>query len=82
MIRKVLGAAVTVTLGLLLLAFRAAAPPTPSPAADALVLRDPSSPSIRFELGRVPRALGFVALGGTAALVALAAFGLARGLRH
>jgi len=69
-------------LALLLLAFRAAAPPTPSPAADALVLRDPSSPSIRFELGRVPRALGFVALGGTAALVALAAFGLARGLRH
>jgi len=69
-------------LALLLFAFQAAAPPIPSPAADALVLRDPSSPSIRFELGRVPRALGFAALGGSVVLVALAVMGLARGLRR
>lgn len=69
-------------LALLLLAFRAAAPRTPSPPTDALALREPSWPSVHFDLGRVPRRLGMAALAGAAALVALAAVGLARGLRH
>jgi membrane protease YdiL (CAAX protease family) len=67
-------------LGLLLLAFRAAAPAEPADATDALALRDPSSPSIRFDPRRVPRPLAAAALAGGAALVTLALIGLTRGL--
>jgi membrane protease YdiL (CAAX protease family) len=67
-------------LALLLLAVRAATGSAPARAADALVLRDPSSPSIRFDPRRVPPRLRTVALGGSAALFALAALGVARAL--
>lgn len=69
-------------LALLLLAIRAAAPRTASLSTDALVLRDPSTPSIRFDLERIPRPLGLAALAGAVALAALALVGLARGLRQ
>ncbi len=66
-------------LGLLLAAYHAVAPP-PAPAADALVLVDPASPSIRWEPARVPRALALAALLGAAALVLLGLAGLATGV--
>jgi hypothetical protein len=66
-------------LELLLLWFRAAAPAAPPDAAGALALRDPASPSIRFDPRRVPRPLATAALAGGATLVTLALFGLARG---
>ena len=65
-------------LGLLLAAYHAVAPP-PAPAADALVLVDPASPSIRWEPARVPRALALAALLGAAALVLLGLAGLVTG---
>jgi len=67
-------------LALLLHWFRAAAPPAPTDAAEALALRDPGSPSIRFDPRRVPRPLAAAALAGAAALVTLALLGLTRGL--
>ena len=65
-------------LGLLLGAYRAAAP-APEPAAAALVLVDPASPGIRWSAGRVPRGLAALAAAGLAALLLLALAGLVRG---
>jgi membrane protease YdiL (CAAX protease family) len=63
-------------LVLLLLALRAAAR-APSAPAEAVVLRDPASPSIAFSLARVPPPIRLLALAGAATLAALAALGLA-----
>lgn len=68
------------TLGVVALAYRAVTP-RPPPAADAVALRDPSSPSIRWHPSRVPRALVRTALGGVAVLLLLAVAGLAAGVR-
>ena len=57
-------------LALILLAY-AAATPRPAPASEALVLRDPADPSLRFSAARVPRPLAVAAGAGGALLVAL-----------
>ena len=49
------------------------ATPEPPPPGRSHVLRDPGDPSIRFRLGRVPRAFLFAALVGLLAFLALAA---------
>jgi len=66
-------------LALLVALYRAASPSPPEPGS-TVALRDPSSASIVFDPSRVPRALGAIALAGAAALLVLAALGLARGL--
>jgi membrane protease YdiL (CAAX protease family) len=68
-----------VALALLLLAIGAAGPRPPPRAEDALALRDPAAPSIRFDPGRVPRPLAAAAAGGVAVLVALSLLGLVKG---
>jgi len=67
-------------LALLLALYRAAAPSPPPAPGSGVALRDPASLSIAFDPSRVPRALAAFALAGAAALVVLAALGLARGL--
>jgi uncharacterized protein len=57
---------------LLLRAYRVATP-LPPPAEEALVLRDPEDPSLRFSPARVPRSLRLAALLGAFLLVALLA---------
>jgi uncharacterized protein len=57
-------------LALLLVAYRAATP-HPPPATDAVVLRDPGDPSIRFSPARVPRTLVRAMAAGAALLGAL-----------
>jgi hypothetical protein len=69
----------TVALALLLLAIAAAGPRPPPRAADAVALRDPAAPSIRFDPGRVPRPLAAAAAGGVALLLALSLLGLVKG---
>ena len=64
-------------LGLLLASYRAASP-APPPATDAVVLVDPSSPSIVWRPGRVPPVLAAAALAATASLVLLGIAGLIR----
>lgn len=65
-------------LGLLLGAYRAAAPPAPR--RDELLVRvNPSSPDLRWRPERVPRRLALLAVAGAAALVLLGLAGLVRG---
>lgn len=76
-------AAVTLALGAAALlvvgnAFRAATS-VPAPAADAVVLRDPGDPSIRFTLARVPPRLVVATLVGATLLAALLAADLLGG---
>jgi hypothetical protein len=66
-----------VALGILLAAYRAASP-APPPAADAVVLADPSSPSISWRPDRVPRGLAAALLAGIGALLLLALAGIIR----
>lgn len=66
-------------LGLLLFAYRAAAPP-PAPAAAAVERVDPASPDLGWRPGRVPRRLARLALAGGAVLALLALGGVARSL--
>jgi membrane protease YdiL (CAAX protease family) len=69
-----------VALALLLRAVAATSPRPPPTGQEAVVLRDPASPSIHFDPRRVPRPLAAVAAGGAAVLLALALLGVARGL--
>jgi membrane protease YdiL (CAAX protease family) len=71
----------TIALAGFLLAISAAGPRPPPPAGDAVALRDPTAPSIRFDPRRVPRPLAAAAAGGVAILLALALLGLAQGFR-
>ena len=66
--------------GVLLVALTAyrAATPQPPAAAAALVLRDPSDPSIRFSPARVPPGLAAAVVGGLALLAALLVLGALR----
>jgi hypothetical protein len=67
-------------LAYVLVRVREAAGPEAPRASDAVVLRDPSWPSIRFHPGRVPRPLRRAAVAGTAVLFGLAAVGVLRAL--
>jgi membrane protease YdiL (CAAX protease family) len=69
-----------VALAAVALAYRAATPAPPDPA-DALVLRDPASPSILWHPSRVPPPLARAALSGVALLLVLALAGLAASVR-
>lgn len=62
------------------LAYRAATPAPPGPA-EALVLRDPASPSILWHPARVPPPLARATLSGVALLLVLALAGLAASVR-
>jgi hypothetical protein len=67
-------------LGLLLAAYRAAAPAPPPDL--ALVRVDPASPDLRWRPERVPRGLALLAVAGAVTLFALALAGLVRGAAH
>jgi membrane protease YdiL (CAAX protease family) len=64
-------------LALFVAAYRASTPAPPAPET-ALVLADPSSPSIAWRQRRVPRPLALAALAGIAALLLLGLMGLIR----
>ncbi len=67
------------TVLLAVLAAYRAATPRPPPAEGALVLRDPSDPSIRFSPARVPAGLAAAVVSGVALLAALLVLGALRG---
>lgn len=69
-------------LALVLLGYRRLAPRPPPAASGAVVLRDPSLPSIRWHPERVPPRLARLAVAGAGVLLLLAAAGLLRGVRR